>query len=122
MKRSNLKHTNTNEFNALVKAYLLPIIEERAADYGETITGNPYAWTISHARAEVGHEFDRHGTQGGLEYWLSGLALGIAFYNSDIVEIAEKWHGVTLTGHQRETITGAWFRFLAVKIMRFAAG
>lgn len=115
-----MKHTNTNEFKAKVKNYLLPIIETKSDDYETKIEGNPFAWCIETAKQEVPHEFERHGLQEGLKYWLSGCALNIAIYNSEIVELAEQWHECTLTEKERATVIENWFNFIAFKIIQFS--
>jgi len=116
-----MKHTNTNEFNAKVKDYLIPIIEDKAQDYKAYLNGkNPFQWIIDTARQEVPHEFQRRGNQAGLAWWLSGLGLNIDYYNAAIVELAEKWHGCRLTEKQAEIVVENWFMFIANKIMQFS--
>lgn len=113
-------NTNTNKFKARMKEYLEPIIRQKAEDYDQTIEGNPYSWVVGIARSEVYHEFHRHGNQAGLEYWLSGLGMGIDCYNSDIIKVAEKLHDCKLTEKETETVVAGWFRFVAVKILQFS--
>jgi len=115
-----MKHTNTNSFNNALKAYLLPIIESKAEGCEETTTGNPYKWVLDTARKEVGHEFDRHGDQGGLEYWLSGLGMGIDYTYAGIIEAAEKMHACKLTEKEADMMCDRWFGFLAAKILQFS--
>jgi len=115
-----MKHTNTNEFNAKVKAYLIPIIEEHASDYDETTNGKPFTWALKTAKNEVAFEFNRKGDQGGLEYWLSGLALNIAYMNSEILELVEKWHECKLTEKEESPFVENWFKWLAAKMLQCA--
>lgn len=115
-----MKHTNTNEFNDKVKAYLIPIIESKAQDYGDDPAKQPFTFILDTARSEVPHEFARHGEQGGLEYWLSGLGLGIDYLNCEIVRIAEEWHECELTEKQADMVIDRWFSFLALKILRYS--
>lgn len=115
-----MKRTNTKEFRAKVKAYLLPIIADKAAGYGVELPENPFQWVIDIAESEVPHEFERGGKQRGLHYWLSGLGMNVACYNGEIVELSEQWHECTLKERERDKVVGQWFDFLAVKIMQFA--
>ena len=116
-----MKRTNTKQFKAGFDAVMVPIIKGYAENYGDTIAGNPYQYVIDTAKREVSHEFDRHGTQGGLEYWLSGCGLlGLPVYNSEIVETAEKMHGEKLSDKDAEKVITNWFRFVACKICQYA--
>ncbi len=114
-----MKHTNTNKFNAKVKAYLLPIIERKLEDY-ETETGNPFAWVVEQAKKEVPHEFARKSEQDALAYWLSGMALDIDAYYCDIIATAEKWHECELSEKEQEKVCENWFSFIALKILQYS--
>lgn len=119
--KTQMKNTNTKAFNDNLKAYLAPIIQDHAEDYGEpTPPANLYQWAIDTAKKEVGHAFAQHGDQKGLEYWLSGLALNVACYYSEIIETAEKIHECTLTDKERGMVCERWFNFLAAKMMQYA--
>lgn len=113
-----MKKTNTKAFNESFKAYLLPVIMQKAADY-EATPSNPWQWVIEQARNEVPQEF-RHGTQAGLAYWLSGCAINIPFYNGEIVKTAERLHGCTLNDKQAQLVIENWFTFHAAKIIQYA--
>lgn len=116
-----MKNTNSKSFNDALKAYLAPIIKEKAEDYGETTTpANLYQWALDTAKKEVGHEFKRHGDQEGLRYWLSGLGLSIDFYNFDIVTVCERLHDCVLTPKQQDACIDNWFNFIAAKILQYA--
>lgn len=114
-----MKNTNTNEYKAKVKNYLLPIIQSKAEDY-EAKPENPFAWCIETAKKEIPHEFERKGLQGGLREWLQGCALNIAIQNGEIIDLALQWHDCTLTDKQKETIIDNWFHFVAFKIIQFS--
>jgi len=119
--KTKLKNTHSNEYKNALKAYLVPIIEQKAQDCEMTIDGNPFAWVIDLARSEVAHEFTRHGEQGGIEYWLSGLAMDIAFTYRDIIAVACKIHGVeSLDEKTADMICDQWFKHLAWKILQFS--
>ena len=116
-----MKNTNTKSFNDALKAYLAPLIKERAEDYGETTPpANLYQWALDTAKKEVGHEFKRHGDQEGLRYWLSGLGMSIACYNFDIVTVCERLHDCVLTPKQQDACIDNWFNFIAAKILQYA--
>ena len=115
-----MKHTNTKQFNAALQSYLEPIIRDKAGDLGQIIDGNPFAWAVNVAREEVGHEFERNGDQSGLEYWLSGLGMNIAYTYADIIDEAEKMHGEKLTDKETDIIIRNWFPFLSAKILQYA--
>lgn len=116
-----MKNTNSKAFNDNLKAYLAPIIQAHAEDYGEpTPPANLYQWAIDTAKNEVGHEFSRRGDQKGLEYWLSGLALDVAYYYCDIIATAEKLHECTLTEKQEKIVCEHWFSLLAAKMIQYA--
>ena len=115
-----MTNTNSKEYKDALKAYLLPIVQERAADMGQTITGNPYAWVLDVARGAVGYEFERHSEQAGMCHWLQGLGMGVDYTNTDIAKLAEEWHGCTLTDKEVEKVVENWFTHIAWKIIQFS--
>ena len=114
-----MKNTSTNEFKAALKAYLEPIIQDKAEGYETTIEGNPYQWIIDTAKGEVPHEF-RAGDQAGLTYWLSGLGMNIDYTYCGMIKVAESLHDCKLTEKQADKVCAKWFEFIAVKILQFA--
>ena len=114
-----MKKTNTKEFNNALKAYLEPIIQEKAEAY-HVMIADPFAWVVKIARDEVGHEFNRKGEQGGLGYWLSGLGLDVDYNYCDIIRVSESLHDCELTERERETVCERWFDFLAAKILQYS--
>ena len=116
-----MKNTNTKEFKDALKAYLMVAIESKAEEYAVDLEGvNPFAWVVSIAKSEIPHEFERRGAQGGLEYWLSGLGLGIAYTYADIIAVSEMLHDCKLSEKEQDLVCDRWFRFLAAKILQFA--
>ncbi len=74
---------------------------------------------VNTAKAEVGHEFERHGTHAGLKYWLSGLpsVIDLPVYNGEVVEFAEKIGSVVNpTEKEAEKITENFYGFMASAI------
>jgi hypothetical protein len=115
-----MKHTNRKDYNDALRAYLLPIIEEKAEELGETTGGNPFAWLVDVAKSEVPCTVERYGLQDGLEHWLSGLGMGIAFYNDDIIAIAEALHECTLSEKEKDKVCENWFQHIAAKILQYS--
>jgi len=115
-----MKNTNTKAYNEAVKAYLIPLITEHAAESNEH-PENPFKWVLDRAKSELKHEFDRRGDMSGLESWLAGLGLyGLDFYYTDIVRIASEWHECELTEKQADRVCELWFKHIANKILQFA--
>lgn len=50
--------------------------------------------------------------------WLSGVALNIPIYNSDIIDTVERWHETTLTDKQATRVIENWFSFMAFRLMQ----
>lgn len=77
--------------------------------------------TFSHARfmAEYGWHVKQVGMQKALENWLSGLALNIAFYNSDILTNAKAWGSLpdNATEKQEDRILENYWAFMAMRLM-----
>lgn len=76
------------------------------------------------ARAEGGHEFDRHGMQAGLEYWLSGLptVIDLPVYHGEVIAFAEKIGSVeNPTEKEADKICDNFYRFMAVNILQMHA-
>ena len=114
-----MKNTNRKEYKNAIKAYLLPIIQDRAVSMDTTIQGNPFKWVLEVARREV-PEYFRQGEQAGLCHWLQGLGMGIDYTNHDILQLAAAWHGCTLTEKQEDMIIQNWFSHIALKIYQFS--
>ena len=116
-----MKNTNSKEFKSALKAFLLPMIEEKAEDYNQPAPEKPFTWLVGIARNEVPHEFAK-GDWSGMAYWLSGMGLNaLPVYYSDIIEAAEMLHGCKLTDDQAERVCDKWFTFIAAKILQFAS-
>ena len=56
--------------------------------------------------------------------WLQGLALPIAFYNSDILQLAKDWGSIPhdATEKQEYKILDNYWRFMAAKILQLIDG
>jgi hypothetical protein len=113
-----MKKTNSKLFNDAFKAYLLPIVIQKAEDYGVNPL-NPWQWVIDTAKDHIPHDF-REGEQAGVASWLAGCALDIPVYNGHIRATAERLHECKLTDKQAEKVIDCWFNFHALKIMQYA--
>lgn len=75
----------------------------------KTIFEDEYGWAI-----------DRHGMQGAICEWLSGLpsACTVAFDNDVILALAVKWGSIPddFTEKQADSVLEFWFMFLANKL------
>jgi hypothetical protein len=114
-----MKKTNTKDYNEALKEYLTPIFISKMEDYDVT-TLNPFTWAVECAKKELPHVFKRKGLQACVLEWVSGCALDIEIYNSDIISKYEKLHGYTLTEKQKEWCIDNWFNHIAFKIVSFA--
>lgn len=110
-------NTNSKRYKENLKNYLKPCIEDKIKEYGHCLPENIYKWCVDTAKIELGHIKN---DQKRLEHWLSGLALGIDFYNSDIIDAAEKLHECDIPENKMEIIIDGWFNHIAFKIMQFA--
>lgn len=76
---------------------------------------------FSHARfmSEYGWYVAQVGTQKALEAWLSGLALNIAFYNSDILANARAWGSIrdNATARQEDRILENYWSYMAMRLL-----
>lgn len=76
---------------------------------------------IEIARAEVGHEFARHGMTAGLKYWLSGLpsCIDLPVYNGEVIEFAVKIGSVSNpTEKEQDKIIDNFYPFMASNILQ----
>ena len=106
------------------KRYLLDCLSE-------TTDGEPlptYAERIAYAhdrfRSEYKWAIATMGEQRACEEWLQGLALPIAFYNHDIIELAKSWGSIPqdATARQEDKIIDNYWRFMAAKLCQLHNG
>ena len=73
--------------------------------------------------SEKGWSIERDGLLVALNDWLAGLpsSINIAFYNHDILELAEKWGALPANANANDNqcykITSNYFRFMAMRIL-----
>ena len=75
---------------------------------------------------EYGHAINNLGYTGALEQWFMGLpsVCTVAFYNSDILEIAREWGSLpeNATERQEQKILDNWFNLIACKTRQLITG
>lgn len=74
-----MRKTNSKEVKAAVRKYLLECDEITIVEMKERFLN------------EYGHEIRRRGELNACMEWLRGLAIGCAFYYSDIVNLLAEW-------------------------------
>lgn len=66
------------------------------------------------------YEIKRQGYHAAMKEWLSGLptCIGIAFYNGEILELAEKWKSIPKNASegQQDKILENYWNFMATRI------
>jgi len=69
--------------------------------------------------SEYGWRVKQVGEQKALIDWLQGLAINIAFYNSDILMLAKQWGSlpVTATEKQEDAILENYWNYMAMRIV-----
>jgi len=99
------------------------------------LVGNPRKWRTAPAvlayralylaqrfDAEYNYEGNRRrypNLQDRVAYWLSGLAINVAYTYADIEVLAREWHSPnTLTDAEVERCVDQWFKHLALHILR----
>lgn len=98
-------NTKGHELDKIVKTYILSHIdasayqEQEPADDAEKIH-----FLYMTFQSEYGWSIPRYGLVGALREWFRGLpsACHIAFYNSDIIQLAEKWGSLPKNASERE--------------------
>lgn len=75
-------------------------------------------YTFNRLKSEYGHEIKRSGVFKACSNWLSGLALDIPFYNSDILKLAEQQGYKTLTEKQQDKILSNYWNYMSNKFLQ----
>jgi hypothetical protein len=113
-----LKNTNTKEFTRKVWTHL----KSGAYDVDENMTFAEFAaYSWERFDSEYNYEQNRRRypqLQVRVKEWLSGLALTVACYNGDIVNVLEEWHDCQLTDKQVDRLVLNWFNFLSFKLIQ----
>jgi len=110
----------TNSKNHPVFAYLLDCIN---VDGKENATPLEKCEDIARRlKIECLHKYNlkSKGVQGSIADWLSGLAINIAFYNCDIIDLAKSWGSIPqdASEKQEQKILDNYWSFMAAKLMQ----
>ena len=124
-------NTNTKEFKAQVRAYIMaciPDVQTIAAEYDQTIEDTDKArvnWVVDTFNSEYGHAVKQYGKQRAFSEWLQGLpsAIRIEYRNYRIIEIAKRWGSLpaNATEKQEDRIISNWFNFISFKFWQLHA-
>ena len=118
-------NTNSKEFKAIVRAYIMacvPDVQTIAAEYGQTIEDTDKArvnWVADTFNRDYRHAVKHYGKQRAFSEWLQGLpsAIHIDFMNYRIIELAKQWGSLPAddTEWQEDKIISNWFNFILFK-------
>lgn len=118
--------SKSSDLDKTVKKYILDCIEN--TDYPEKTMNNQEKIDFLKKTfiSEYGHEINRIGIKGALENYFQGLpsCFHIAFYNSDILELAKKWGYLdeNPSEKQENKILANYWRLLAAKTIQLFNG
>lgn len=109
--------TNTNAYKALIRAYILNSVYDYAGP--ETVQDKArHIWAMFDSTYNYPENRRRYpATQARVAEWLAGLPLNIAYLNSDILDLAETWHGDTFEGARADRIVSNWFNHVAFHLI-----
>lgn len=114
----------TSKIDELICAYILGKMcgDGYGVDVDAMTDKEKFQFIVDTFRAEYGFMVERIGALPAFAEWLSGLpsVLTIAFYNSDILSLAEEWGADLSTEGKQEKILFNYFRFMAFKFDKFA--
>ena len=114
-----MKNTNTAEFKNIVWRYIADCVIDCEAE--NMTQSEKFAYLRERFKKEFNYSANvvRYpNLQKRVAEWLAGLAIGIEFYNFDIIARAEKWHECKLTDAQSDRIVENWFDFIAFKLIQ----
>ncbi len=119
-----MKTYTTKELNANVFAYILNAIDSEDYNGNKLNTdAEKLQFLADRFKSEFlcEYELKRNKTyQDCFKSWISGLAIDIAYYDQDIIELAHKWNSIPVnsTDAQESKIVANWFHFIAAKTMQ----
>lgn len=110
---------NSKESRNMIFRYILDSVRDCEAENMNDTEKAAYLW----ARFESEHNYADNrkrvpNLQARVAEWLSGLAIGIAYTNADIVSLAEEWQDCKLSDKQAERVIDNYFSFMAFKVMQ----
>ena len=110
---------NSKAARAVIFRYILDSVRDTECEGMNDSDKAAYLW----ARFESEYNYPDNrkripNLQSRVAEWLSGLAIGIAYTNADIVALAEEWQDCKLTDKQSERVINNYFSSMAFKVMQ----
>jgi len=100
----------TQEIRDKIKEYCLNSIDSDDEEFSTDKEKLQYA--MNRFKSEYGHMIKRVGQFKAFSEWLQGLALNIAYYNCDILELAKEWGQTPKTEREEDKILEQWWDFM----------
>ena len=118
--------SKSSELDQTVKRYLIDCIDATGHDQQPETTKEKISFLHKCFQNEAGYNITRIGYQKAVAEWLSGLpsSCTIAFYNSDILNLAVKWGSIpkNATEKQQDKILENYWNFMAAKLCQLFSG
>lgn len=113
------RNMNSKAARAVIFRYILDSVQDCEAENMNDAEKTAYLW----ARFESEYNYANNrkripNLQARVAEWLSGLAIGIAYTNTDIVALAEEWQDCKLSDKQAQRVIDNYFSFMAFKVMQ----
>ena len=112
--------SKASELDQAIKRYILSTVAEDA----EASDQMPVEYIRSRFQSEYGWRIKQAGRQTAMIDWLQGLAIPIAFYNWDILNLAKQWGSLPADATERheDKILDNYWRFMAAKTLQLLDG
>jgi len=111
--------SKASDLDKVVKAYIIDNIDSSGYEASPETDEEKVRFLSDTFHSEYGFRIPQIGKQRALKEWFSGLpsSCSIAFYNHDILKLAEKWGYLSpdATESKQEKIINNWFNQLAAK-------
>ena len=115
-----LHHT---EYKKRYKKYILSSVSKEMRENGikKTNDNSVISYLFNRFNKEYGFMIERVGKQTAMSEWLSGIAIDIPIYNSEIVDFAIKMGSIDKNPSDKlkDNITSNYFNFMANVILSF---
>ena len=118
--------TNSKEYMANVKAYILDAIDSTGCDAEPVTDYAKLQFALDTFKSEKGWELEQgKNIQEAIADWFAGLptACGIDYQNHVILDLARQWGSLdeSSTDEDEIKIIQNWFNFMACKFLQVAA-
>jgi hypothetical protein len=109
--------TNTKKYRALIRAHILAGVYDYAGP-DDDVSRARHIWAMFDRTYNYPENRQRTpNTQERVAEWLAGLPLNIAYSNGDIWQLAEEWHGESISESRAEKIITGWFNHAAFHLL-----